>query len=34
MIHSVKVAVMPAYNAELTLEKTIDDLPEGVVDKE
>jgi glycosyltransferase involved in cell wall biosynthesis len=33
MIDNAKVAVvMPAYNAELTLEKTIKDLPEGVAD--
>jgi len=27
------VAVMPAYNAERTLERTLDDLPKGVVDE-
>lgn len=33
MIDNAKVAVvMPAYNAALTLEKTIKDLPEGVAD--
>ena len=33
MINSKKVAVvMPAYNAEATLEKTVADLPEGVAD--
>jgi glycosyltransferase involved in cell wall biosynthesis len=33
MINEAKVAViMPAYNAEMTLEKTIKDLPEGVAD--
>jgi glycosyltransferase involved in cell wall biosynthesis len=33
MINNIEVAViMPAYNAEMTLEKTILDLPEGVVD--
>ena len=26
------VVVMPAYNAELTLEKTLLDIPEGIVD--
>jgi len=27
------VVVMPAYNAESTLEKTVNDIPEGVVDE-
>ena len=27
------IVVMPAYNAELTLEKTYRDIPEGVVDE-
>jgi len=27
------VVVMPAYNAEKTLKKTLDDIPKGVVDK-
>jgi glycosyltransferase involved in cell wall biosynthesis len=27
------IAVMPAYNAELTLEKTFRDIPDGVVDE-
>jgi hypothetical protein len=27
------VAVMPAYNAEITLEKTVNDISEGVVDE-
>lgn len=29
----VVIAVMPAYNAEKTLEKTINDIPAGVLDK-
>ena len=27
------VVVMPAHNAESTLEKTVNDIPEGVVDE-
>ena len=27
------IAAMPAYNAELTLEKTYRDIPKGVVDE-
>jgi len=34
MLHGKKiVVVMPAYNAELTLEKTIRDIPDGCVDE-
>ncbi len=33
MINNQKVAViMPAYNAEMTIEKTFSDLPKGVAD--
>jgi len=33
MIHGKKITVvLPAYNAELTLRQTIDDIPEGLVD--
>jgi len=31
--HSKVIAVMPAYNAELTLEKTLRDIPSGSVDE-
>ena len=33
MTDSKVIVVMPAYNAELTLEKTYRDIPEGVVDE-
>ena len=26
------VVIMPAYNAELTLKRTVEDVPDGIVD--
>jgi glycosyltransferase involved in cell wall biosynthesis len=32
-IHKKIIVVMPAYNAELTLEKTFKDIPKGIVNE-